>query len=140
MPSADGSLMKSNRKRPLVVLSLGATPWVLQYSQLASRQSGSITVRRKRLRHKENVRRVGTRPELVPSVLCTCAPARLLEDAVASKDRYFLFILFFAVFLESMESTVGYRMAWLAGVQALRSAIEWRSGPSQTAWAAGSVG
>ena len=30
-------------ERPLVVLSLGATPWVLQYSQLASRQSGSIT-------------------------------------------------------------------------------------------------
>ena len=34
---------ESNRERPLVVLSLGATPWVLQYSQLASRQSGSIT-------------------------------------------------------------------------------------------------
>jgi hypothetical protein len=37
----DGQLNES--ERPLFVLSLGATPWVLQYSQLASCQSGSIT-------------------------------------------------------------------------------------------------
>ena len=74
---------------------------------------------------KENVRQVDARPELVPSVLCTGAPARLLEDAVASTsmNRYFLFVIFFAVILDSMKSTVKYRMAWLAGVQALRSAI-----------------
>ena len=59
----------------------------------------AMVVRRKGLRHNENVRRVGARPELVPSVLCTCAPIRLLEDVVASKDRPFLFGLFFAVFL-----------------------------------------
>ena len=80
----------------------------------------AMVVRRKGLRHNENVRRVGARPELVPSALCTCAPIRLLEDVVASKDRPFLVGLFFAVFLESMESTVGHRMAWLDGVQALR--------------------
>ena len=31
-------------------------------------------------------------------------------------------------------------MAWHAGVQALRSATEQRSGPSQAAWAGGSAG
>ena len=93
----------------------------------------AIVVRRKWLRHKENVRRVGARPELVPSVLRTGAPARLLEDVVASMNRCFLFVIFFAVFLESMKSTVKYRMAWLAGVQALRGAAEWLSGPSQAA-------
>ena len=71
----------------------------------------AMVVRRKRLRHKENVRRVGARPRLVPSVLCAGAPAKLLEDAVASMNRYFLFVIFFAPFLESMKSTVGYRMA-----------------------------
>ena len=70
-------------------------------------------MRRKWLRHKENVRRVGARPELVPSVLRTGAPARLLEDVVASMNRCFLFVIFFAVFLESMKSTVKYRMAWV---------------------------
>ena len=100
----------------------------------------AIVVRRKWLRHKENVRRVGARPELVPSVLRTGAPARLLEDVVASMNRCFLFVIFFAVFLESMKSTVKYRMAWLAGVQALRGAAEWLSGPSRTAWAVGSTG
>ena len=93
----------------------------------------AMVVRRKRLLHKKTVRRVGARPELVPSVLCTDAPARLLEDVVASMNRCFLFVLFFAVFLESMKSTVKYRMAWLAGVQALRGAAEWLSGPSQAA-------
>ena len=93
----------------------------------------AIVVRRKWLRHKENVRRVGARPELVPSVLRTGAPARILEDVVASMNRCFLFVIFFAVFLESMKSTVKYRMAWLAGVQALRGAAEWLSGPSQAA-------
>ena len=101
---------------------------------------GAVVVRRKRLRYKENVRRVGARPELVPRVLCAGAPAKLLEDVVASKDRLFLCIFFFAVFLECMESTVGYRMAWLAGVQALRRAARQRSGPSQAAWAVGSAG
>ena len=101
----------------------------------------AMVVKRKWLRHKENVHRVGARPELVPSVLCTCAPIRLLEDVVASKDsRYFLFGLFFAVFLESMESTVGHRMAWLDGVQALRRAAGQRSGPSQAAGTVGSAG
>ena len=101
----------------------------------------AMVVRRKGLRHNENVRRVGARPELVPSVLCTCAPIRLLEDVVASKDsRYFLSGLFFAVFLESMESTVGHRMAWLDGVQALRRAAGQRSGPSQAAGTVGSAG
>ena len=100
----------------------------------------SIVVRHKWLRHKENVRRVGARPELVPSVLCTCAPIRLLEDVVASKDRPFLFGLFFAVFLGSMESTMGHRMAWLDGVQALRRAAGQRSGPSQAAGTVGSAG
>ena len=56
--------------------------------------------------------------------MCTGAPARLLEDVVASMNRCFLFVIFFAVFLESMKSTVKYRMAWLAGVQALRGAAE----------------
>ena len=101
----------------------------------------AMVVKRKWLRHKENVRRVGARPELVPSVLCTCAPIRLLEDVVASKDsRYFLSGLFFAVFLESMESTVGHRMVWLDGVQALRRAAGQRSGPSQAAGTVGSAG
>ena len=101
----------------------------------------AMVVRRKRLRHKEDVRRVGARPRLVPSVLCAGAPAKLLEDAVASMNRYFLFVIFFtAVFLESMKSTVGYRMAWLAGVQALRSAAKQRSGPSQAAQTVGSAG
>jgi hypothetical protein len=67
-----------------------------------------MVVRRKRLLHKKNVRRVDARPELVPSVLCTDAPARLLEDVVASMNRGFLFGVFSGVF---MESTVGYRMA-----------------------------
>ena len=66
-------------------------------------------------------------------MLCTGAPARLLEDVVASMNRYFLFVIFFAVFLESMESTVKYRMAWLLGVQALGSVAWWLSGPLQTA-------
>jgi hypothetical protein len=101
---------------------------------------GAMVVRRRRLWHKENVRRVGARPELVPSVLCAGAPAKLLEDVVASKDRLFLFIFFFAIFLECMESTVGYRMAWLAGVQALRRAAGQRSGPSLVVWAVGSAG
>ena len=100
----------------------------------------AMVVRRKGLRHNENVRRVGARPELVPSVLCTCAPIRLLEDVVASKDRPFHFGLFFAVFLESMESTVGHWMAWLDGVQALRRAAGQRSGPSQAAGTVGSAG
>ncbi len=97
-------------------------------------------VRRKWLWHQENVRRVGSSPELVPNVLRTDAPAKLLEDVIATQDRYFLFVLFFAVFLESMRVLWDTAWKWLAGVQALRSAAEQRSGPSQTAWAAGSVG
>ena len=46
-------------------------------------------------------------------------------------------VFFQVVFL---ASTVGPCMAWLAGVQALRSATEQRSGPSQAAWAGGSAG
>ncbi len=38
----------------------------------------AMVVKRKWLRHKENVHRVGARPELVPSVSRTDAPARFL--------------------------------------------------------------
>ena len=100
----------------------------------------AMVVKRKWLRHKENVHRVGARPELVPSVSCTDAPARFLEDVVASMNRAFLFVFFSVVFSEGTWSTVGYRMAWLAGVQALRSVTERRSGPSQAAWVGGSAG
>jgi hypothetical protein len=98
-----------------------------------------MVVRRKRLLHKKKVRRVGARPELVPSVLCTDAPARL-EDVVASMNRAFLLVFFSVVFSEGTWSAVGYRVAWPAGVQALRSVTERRSGPSQATWAGGSAG
>ena len=100
----------------------------------------AMVARRTRLLHKENVRRVGARPELVPSVSRTDAPARFLEDGVAAIVRHFLFVFSSVVFLEGTWSTTGYRMAWLAGVQALRSATEQRSGPSQAAWTVGSAG
>ena len=100
----------------------------------------AMVVRRKRLLHKESIRQVCARPELVPSALRTDAPVRFLEDVVASMYRVFLFGVFFSVFLEGTWSAVGYRVAWLAGVQALRSVTERRSGPSQAAWAGGSAG
>ena len=73
----------------------------------------AMVVKRKWLRHKENVHRVGARPELVPSVSCTNAPARFLEDVVASMNRAFLFVFFSVVFSEGTWSTVGYRMVGL---------------------------
>jgi len=92
-----------------------------------------MVVRRKRLLHKESIRQVCARPELVPSALRTDAPVMFLEDVVSAIVRRFLFVFFSVVFLEGTGSTVGPCMAWLAGVQALRSATEQRSGPSQAA-------
>ena len=99
-----------------------------------------MVVKRKWLRHRENVHRVGARPELVPSVSRPDAPARLLEDVVAAIVRRFLLVFFPVVFLEGTGSTVGYRMAWLASAQALCRATERRSGPSRAAWTDGSAG
>ncbi len=97
----------------------------------------AMVVRRKRLLHKESIRQVCARPELVPSALRTDAPVVFLEGVVAAIVRRFLLVFFSVVFLEGTGSTVGYRMstvgpcmAWLAGVQALRGATEQRSGPS----------
>ena len=100
----------------------------------------AMVVRRKRLLHKESIRQVCARPELVPSALRTDAPVRFLEDVVAAIVRRFLFVFFSVVFLEGTGSTVGYRMAWLASAQALCRATERRSGPSRAAWTDGSAG
>jgi len=99
----------------------------------------AMVVKRKWLRHKENVHRVGARPELVPSVSRTDAPARFLEDVVASMNRLFLFVFFSVVFPEGTWSTTGYRMAWLAGEQALNRTTERWPGRSQLDWTVGSA-
>jgi hypothetical protein len=100
----------------------------------------AMVVKRKWLRHKENVHRVGARPELVPSVSRSDDPARLLEDVVAAIVRRFLLVFFSVVFLEGTGSTVGYRMAWLAGAQALCRATERWPGPGRAAGTVGSAG